>query len=82
MVRKKLPKNDMEMYIPPGSSLPQTAVRVTKAAKNSGNLASYIEKEKTIKERKREVYIGEQKRKPEYKMQTKKKCGIAPYEHP
>ena len=47
MVRKKLPKNDMEMYIPPGSSLPQTAVTVTKAA-------SYIEKgEKIIiKERK------------------------------
>ena len=58
MVRKKLLKNDMEMYIPPGSSLPQTAVTVTKAVKNSGNLASHIEKEK-IKERKREVYIGE-----------------------
>ena len=46
MVRKKLPKNDMEMYIPPGSSLPHTVVKVTKAAKNSANLASHIEKEK------------------------------------
>ena len=46
MVRKKLPKNDMEMYIPPGSSLLYTAVRVTKAANNSANLASHIEKEK------------------------------------
>ena len=36
----------MEMYIPLGSSPPHTAVRVTKAAKNSGNLASHIEKEK------------------------------------
>ena len=62
MVRKKLLKNDMEMYILPGSSLPQTAVTVTKAVKNSANLASHIEKEKTIKERKREVYTGEQNR--------------------
>ena len=45
MVRKKLLRNDMEMYIHPGSSLPQTAVTVTKAAKNSGNLASHIKKE-------------------------------------
>ena len=56
MVRKKLLKNDMEMYIPLGSSLPQTAVTVTKAAKNSGNLASHIEKEKNNE---REVFIGE-----------------------
>ena len=50
MVRKKLLRNDMEMYIHPGSSLPQTAVTVTKAAKNSGNLASDNEKEKIVKE--------------------------------
>ena len=70
MVRKKLPKNDMEMYILPGSSLLQTTVTVTKTANNSVNLASHIEKEK--KERKREVYTGKQKRKQEYKMQIKK----------
>ena len=39
----------MEMYIPPGSSLLHTAVRMTKAANNSVNLASHTEKEKNNK---------------------------------
>ena len=58
MVRKKLLKNDMEMYIPPGSSLPQTAVTLTKAAKIHGIWLATL-KGKNNKRKEREVYIGE-----------------------
>ena len=63
MVRKKLPKNDMEMYIPPGSSLIHTAVGVTKAANNSANLASHIENEKNNKRKEKGGVYRKQKKK-------------------